>query len=116
MSVAYSLRQLYPQSTIVLGGPQLTPDLARTLTQADTGLDAVVVGFGEKPFAALLGEVRARGRVDGADIPFVVTRSSANVTGASDERSDHEYRFEAKAGPYDDPDLDSARVDERNKM
>jgi hypothetical protein len=116
LSIAYVLRRLHPQSTIVLGGPQITPDLGRTLTRIDSGLDAVVVGFGEKPFASLLGEVRARGHIEGVDLPFVITRSSANVPGASGDERDHEYRFEAAAGPYADPELDSARVDERGVL
>jgi hypothetical protein len=107
LAIVHSLRRLYPRSSIVLGGSQITPDLAADLVATDAGMDAAVVGFGERPFAALLAEHRAHGRIDGARVPFVVTRTAADVPGHDGE---HHYRFES-AEPLADAEYDSAKVD-----
>jgi hypothetical protein len=108
LSTVAALRRLYPRAGLVLGGPHVNVELARTLTRSDLGLDAAVVGFGEKPFATLLARWRGGAPLDGAEVPFVVTRSRASIPGASAE---HEYRFDAALGPFADDDYDAARVD-----
>lgn len=74
--IAGELRRRLPGITIFAGGPEATADPQGVL--AGTGLDFLIAGEGEGPFAAVCGRLSEGGDVSG--IPGVVTRTEFGIT------------------------------------
>ena len=99
------IKQIVPQTTIVIGGPYVTGNYKKALA-ANPGVDAAVIGEGEKPFLNLVRATIAQ--TDLHKIEAVVTSSHSVLTGQGadlEKETGRDYEDDLDKFPFPDYSL-----------
>lgn len=99
--LARLVKQVMPNTVIILGGPEVTYD-PQEILEKHAAVDYVIQGEGEAPLAALLRQLNGRSEIQ--EITGVVSRNSVTTSGAQVMKCLDDIPF-----PYNSADLDTLR-------